>query len=190
MIMALSGIPTTILPLVCVTIAALTCPAVASPTVAKKKQAETFSGNCEMTGVIRHDPPMTLTPKTTSVHGSFKGTCSGELTDKKGRTRRIEDAPGSYDGRGVGALSCLGGVVTGAGKLRFGRGRTIDFTLTERRGPGTAVVTIKGKAGGTGTVFGTVSRDEDLADINERCMGSGLERLRGDARIVSRRISG
>jgi hypothetical protein len=183
--MALLRVSTTSLLLTCVAIAALT-----SPAVAKKKPAESFRGTCQMSGVIRHDPPMTQTPKTTSVHGSFKGVCSGELTDKKGRTRQLEDAPGSYDGRGVGELSCLGGVATGAGKLRFGHGRAIDFTLTERRGPGTAVVTIKGRSGGTGKVSGTVSRDEDLVEINERCMGSGVDRLRGDARIVTPGISG
>jgi hypothetical protein len=181
--MALLRVSTTSL-LTCFAIAAFAGPADA------KKRTEMFRGTCEMSGVIRHDPPMTQTPRTTSVHGTFKGVCSGQLRDKKGRTRQLDDAPGSYDGRGIGELSCLGGVATGAGKLRFGRGRAIDFTLTERRGPGTATVTIKGRSGGAGKVSGTVSRDEDLAEINERCMGAGLELLRGDARIVSPGISG
>jgi hypothetical protein len=164
--------------------------ALASPAVAKKKRAESFSGTCEMSGVIRHDPPLTVAPKATSFHGSFDGECSGELTDRRGRTRMLDGAPGSYDGWGIGELSCLGGVTTGTGKLRFGRGRVIGFTLTERRGPGVALVTIEGNAGGAGTVAGTVGRDEDLGEYNERCMSSGLELIRGDARIASPGISG
>jgi hypothetical protein len=112
------------------------------------------------------------------------------LTDRKGRARRLDEAPASYNGLGVGDLSCLGGVATGTGKLGFGRGRVIEFALTERRGPGTAVVTLEGQARGTATVHGSVSRDEDLMEINRACMSSGVRLLRGDARIVSPGISG
>jgi hypothetical protein len=185
--MALSRRPSPLALLIGVAVAVA---ALASPAVAKQKRAESFSGTCEMSGVIRNDPPLTQTPKETSFHGSFRGVCSGELTDRKGRTRQLDGAPGSYDGWGVGELSCLGGISTGTGKLRFGRGRVIGFTLTERRGPGVAAVTIEGNAGGTGTVVGTVGRDEDLSEYNERCMGSGLELIRGDARITSPGISG
>jgi hypothetical protein len=40
----------------------------------------------------------------------------------------------SYNGFGVGDLSCLGGVATGTGTLSLGRGSVIEFALTERRG--------------------------------------------------------
>ena len=49
---------------------------------------------------------------------------------------------------------------------------------------------LEGAAGGSATVFGTVSPSEDLVEINERCNGSGLRAVRGDAHIVSPGISG
>jgi hypothetical protein len=169
---------------------ALAVPTLTSSAAAEQPGAETFKGVCEMSGVIRHEPPLTQTPATTSVHGSFSGVCSGEFTGSRGRTSRLDAAPAAYEGRGAGELSCLGGIATGTGRLRFGRGREIEFRLTERRGPGVAVVTLEGAAGGSAVVLGTVSRSEDLAEINERCSGSGVRFLRGDARITSPGISG
>ena len=157
---------------------------------AKLKGAQTFQGTCEMSGLIHHEPPLTQTPTPTTIRGSFRGVCSGQLTDRKGRTRGLDEARASYRALGVGDLSCLGGVATGTGKLRLGRGSVIDFALTERRGPGVAEVTLEGESGGTATVFGTVSRDEDLIEIMRRCMSSGVRLLRGDARIVSPGIAG
>ena len=151
---------------------------------------EAFAGTCEMSGVIKHQPPMTNTPAPTRVHGRFDGVCSGRLTDRKGETHQLDGARARYEGRGFGELSCLGGMAPGTGKLVFDRGQTIEFALTERRVPGVAVVTLEGDGGGTATVIGTVSQDEDLAEINERCSGSGLRFLRGDARIESPGISG
>ena len=153
--------------------------------------SETFTGTCEMSGVIRHQPPLTQTPALTTVRGSFSGTCSGELTDSDGGTRRIDGVPAEYNARGVGQLSCLGGTATGTGALTFAGGQAIDFSLTERRpAPGVATVVLEGAAGGTATVFGTVSSSEDPVEINERCNGSGLRVVHADARIVSPGISG
>jgi hypothetical protein len=153
--------------------------------------AESFEGECEMSGAIRHQPPLTGEPTPTTVHGSFSGTCSGELTDKGGQTRQLDGAPAEYKARGFGELSCLGGSATGTGRLVFGGGQEIEFSLTERRpAPGLAVVTLQGAAGGSATVFGTVSPSEDPVELNERCNGSGLRLVHGDARIVSSGISG
>ncbi len=157
---------------------------------ARKPRAERFAGTCDMSGAIRHDPGLCQTPRFNRIHGVFDGTCSGTLRDRRGRTRRLNGAPAGYDGRGAGELSCLGGTAPGTGKLTFGRGRTIRFSLTERRTPGVATVTLKGAAGGTGTVVGTVSRDEDLVELNQRCMGPGIQLLRGDLRLVSPGIAG
>ena len=142
-----------------------------------------------MSGVIRHQPAMTLQPAPTKVRGNFTGVCSGKLTDRRGRTRRVKEALARYEGRGAGELSCLGGTAPGTGRLVFERGPQIEFSLTERRTPGLAVVTLRGAAGGSATVRGT-ARGEDLVKINERCNGSGLRLLRGDARITSPGISG
>ena len=154
--------------------------------------AESFDGVCEMSGTIRHQPPLTQEATPTAVHGSFSGTCSGQFTDGQGRTRQLDGAPADYEVRDAGGdLSCLGGTATGTGSLLFGRGQEIGFSLTERRpAPGLAVVTLEGAAGGTATVYGTVSPSEDLMEMNERCSGSGLRLVRGDARIVSAGLSG
>ena len=170
---------------------ALMALALSSSAGAVQPGVETFVGECQMSGVIRHQPPLTQTPTMATVHGSFSGTCSGELTDRYGRTRQLDEAPAAYEARGAGELSCLGGVATGTGSLRFSDGAAIEFTFTERRpAPGVAVVTLVGAAGGSATNFGTVSPSEDLAEINERCSGSGLRAVRGDARILSPGISG
>ena len=165
---------------------ALSSSATAAPGV------ETFDGTCEMSGVIRHDPPLTGVPTPTEVRGSFSGTCSGSFTDRDGRTSQLDAAPASYEVRDAGGdLSCLGGTATGTGRLIFGKGREIEFSLTERRpAPGVAVVSLEGSAGGSATVFGTVSQSEDPMEINERCNGSGLRTVHGDARIVSDGLSG
>lgn len=170
---------------------ALTALAGSSSAGADNPGVESFDGECELSGVIRHQPPLTQQPAPTTVRGSFSGTCSGELTDRDGSTRQLDGAPADYRARGVGELSCLGGVATGTGSLIFGGGREIEFRLVERRpAPGLAVVTLEGAAGGSATVLGTVSQSEDPLEINERCSGSGLRRVHGDARIVSRGLSG
>ena len=178
-------------------LAALTCGAFTAPALSSSAGAdapgpESFTGVCEMSGTIRHQPPLTEEPAPTEVRGSFSGTCSGEFTDRDGRTRRLDGAPADYEVQDAGGdLSCLGGTATGTGSLLFGGGQAIEFTLTERRpAPGLAAVTLEGVAGGSATVLGTVSASEDLLGINERCNGSGLRLVRGDARIVSLGLSG
>ena len=63
---------------------------------------ETFEGTCEMSGAIRHQPPLTQQPTLTTINGSFSGTCSGELTAGDGDTRQLDGAPASYRARCVG----------------------------------------------------------------------------------------
>ena len=172
--------------------AALAALALSSPAVAGEPAVETFDGTCDMSGAVRHDPPLTDEPATTEIRGSFRGTCSGEFTDSDGQTHQLDGAPARYEVRDAGGdLSCLGGTATGTGSLIFGRGQEIQFSLTERRpAPGLAFVTLEGAAGGTATVFGTVGPSEDLMELNERCNGSGVRVVHGDARIVSLGLSG
>jgi len=155
---------------------------------------ETFSGDCEMSGVIRHEPPLTNEPAPAQVRGVFRGTCSGELTNRRGRTSPLDGAPGAYKARPAGELSCLGGTAVGNGRLIIrrkssGRKHVIKLSVTERRTPGVAEVTLEGAAGGSGSVTGTVSAEE-LVRAGERCRGPGLRRLRGDGRVTSPGISG
>ncbi len=175
-------------------IAVLICGGLAAPAFSSSAgrgagNAERFEGDCEMSGVIRHQPAMTLRPTPTKVQGRFTGVCSGRLTDRSGQTRRVTEALARYEARGAGELSCLGGTASGTGRLIFERGPQIEFRLTERRTPGLAVVRLRGAARGTATVRGTARR-EDLAKIGERCNGSGVRSLRGDAHITSPGLSG
>jgi hypothetical protein len=168
-----------------------TAVALSSFAAADTPGAESFEGECELSGAIRHQPPLTQQPATTSVHGSFSGVCSGEFTDRYGHTRQLDGAPADYEARGVGELSCLGGTATGTGSLLFGGAEEIQFSLTERRpAPGVATVVLEGAAGGSATVLGTVSQSEDPLELNERCSGSGLRLVHGDAHIVSPGIAG
>jgi hypothetical protein len=188
--MAHSRIPTLALAVpICSAFMAL---ALSSFATADQPGVESFEGECEMSGVVRHQPPLTEEPAATRIHGSFSGVCSGVLTARDGSTRQLDGAPADYEVRDAGGdLSCLGGTATGTGSLRFGRGQTIEFSLTERRpAPGLAVVSLEGADGGSATVFGTLSPSEDLMELNERCNGSGVRFVRGDARIVSPGISG
>ena len=166
--------------------------ALSSFATAGEQRAESFSGTCEMSGTVRHQPPLTEEPAPTKIRGRFAGTCSGEFTGRRGRTRQLDGARAVYKVRdGGGALSCFGGTATGTGSLRFGKGRKIEFTLTERRpAPGLAVVTLEGADGGSATVVGTISPSEDLMELNERCDGAGVRLVRGDARITSVGLSG
>ena len=147
-----------------------------------------------MTGAIEHEPPLTNQPALTQVRGSFSGTCSGEFTNRRGRTHQLDGAPGAYKARPAGELSCLGGTATGNGRLIIrrkpsGRRHVIKVSLTERRTPGLAEVTLEGAAGGSGSVTGTVSAEE-IVKAAELCSGPGLRRLRGAARVTSAGISG
>ena len=178
------------------TLAVLLCGAVtalapSSPATAGVPGTESFEGVCEMSGTIRHQPLLTQVAAPTAVRGSFSGTCSGTFTDRDGQTQQLDGAPAGYEVRDAsGALSCLGGTATGTGSLLLGGGQ-IEFSLTERRpAPGVAVVTLEGTGGGSATVFGTMSPGEDLMELNERCAGSGLRLVRGDARIVSAGLYG
>ena len=175
-----------------VIVSAATALALPSPAAAGRPGVESFDGVCEMSGTVRHDPPLTGVPSPTEIRGSFSGTCTGTLTDADGQAHQLDGAPAAYRVRDAGgALSCLGGTATGTGSLLFGRGQEIEFSLTERRpAPGIAVVTLEGAAGGTATVFGTISPGEDLMELNERCNGAGVRLIRGDARIVSAGLSG
>jgi len=175
---------------VALTFAAVLAPTLSSGAEAEAPGAESFEGVCEMSGVIQHEPPLTNEPALAEARGSFSGTCSGEFTDRRGQTRQLDGAPADYRARGAGELSCLGGTATGHGRLILEGKHEIEFSLTERRpAPGLAVVALDGAAGGSAAVVGTVS-ESDLLTAGERCSGSGLRRVRGDARLTSPGISG
>src|SRR5687768_6870584 len=84
-------------------------------------RVETFRGVCDMSGVIRHEPALTNEPAPTQVRGVFRGACSGELTNHRGRTRQLDGVWSAYKARPAGELSCVGGTAIGNGRLIIGR---------------------------------------------------------------------
>lgn len=153
-------------------------------------RAASFTGTCELSGALRQRPPLTNELAPGRARATAKGTCSGELIDRRGRTRRLDDAPVSYRARAAGELSCGGGTATGSGRLRFDRNETIRFAFSELRGPGVAAITLEGRAGGSAAGVANVSASEDPVETLERCSGSGLRRAQIELRLASLGISG
>ena len=114
---------------------------------------------------------------------------SGDQERERGITILAKNAALRY--RPAGEDEVKINIVDTPGHADFGGGEEIEFSLTERRpAPGLAVVTLEGAAGGSATVFGTVSSSEDPVELNERCNGSGLRLIHGDAHIVSSGLAG
>jgi hypothetical protein len=151
---------------------------------------ESFSGTCSMSGTVHQDPPLTSTPQAGSAVARLAGTCTGTLTDKRGRAHQLDGARARYRAAGTGTVSCGGGTAAGRGTLRFGHGRRISFSFSEVRGPGAAALSLEGRAGGQATAEATVSQDEDPAAIALACAGAGLSEVGIDANLATSGISG
>jgi hypothetical protein len=134
---------------------------------------ETFDGTCHMDGLLRQSPPITNTPQEGRASARTRGTCSGTLTDARGRDHELTDAPASYAARAGGTMSCGGGTAEGQGYIQIA-GRRIRFLFSEVRGPGVAAVNLQGRAGGSATGTAHVAADENPVDIAQKCSGSGL----------------
>jgi hypothetical protein len=160
------------------------------PAAAEARRAETFSGTCAMSGSVRQDPPITNTPQPGTAVARLAGTCSGTLTDKRGRKHELDGARARYRAVASGTVGCGGGTATGRGKLRFGHGRTIAFAFNEVRGPGVAAIELDGRAGGHAGGEATISQDEDPVAIALACNGAGLREVGIDANLATPGISG
>jgi hypothetical protein len=99
----------------------------------------TFEGTCQLSGLLRQDPPITNVPQPGSASARATGTCTGTLTGSRGVVRELDKARSTYFASASGSVSCGGGSATGSGVLRVG-GRKIAFEFSELRGPGTAAV--------------------------------------------------
>ena len=155
-----------------VTLTILLC-AVATALAAGSARTETFQGTCHMTGLLTQSPPITNTPQEGRASARVRGTCSGTLTDSRGRTHELSDAPARYAAGAGGTMSCGGGTAEGQGYLQIGV-RRIRFLFSEVRGPGVAAESQQGRAAGSATGTGHVAADENPVDIAQKCSGSGL----------------
>jgi hypothetical protein len=133
----------------------------------------TFEGTCRLSGTLHQRPALTSTPQEGRAAARARGTCSGTLTDRRGRTHELNDAPARYAARAGGTMSCGGGTAEGRGYLQIGK-RRIRFLFSEVRGPGVAAVSLRGRRGGSATGDGHVASDEDPVAIAQKCAGPGL----------------
>ena len=156
--------------------------ALAAPATASKPN--TFEGTCTMAGTVTQDPPMTNVPAPGQATARLSGTCSGTLTDRRGRTHTLDAAPSRYVARASGTVGCGGGTTAGAGALRIA-GRRIRFSFSEVRGPGVATVRLEGRRGGSATGTANVSSSEDPAEIAAACGGAGLREVDIEAQLAT-----
>lgn len=144
----------------------------------------TFEGSCELTGVLTQSPAITNLPQPGDATARAQGTCSGTLTGARGVVRELDSARSRYFARASGSMSCGGGSAEGSGVLNIA-GRKIRFEFSEVRGPGTAAVQLKGRAGGSATGSANVSADEDPVEIAKKCSGEGLNSAHIDINLAT-----
>jgi hypothetical protein len=151
--------------------------ALPAPTSGRAGAARTFSGTCHFSGQVVFQPPLTSTPQTIRQRVRLPGTCSGTLTDRRGRTHELSDAPVTFVERSRAEnASCAGGTAAGRGALRFRHGR-IRFAFSETRTGGAAVASAQGARGGS--AHGARARD-DRRGLHDDAEHLGLsERKRG-----------
>ena len=76
----------------------------------------TFSGSCDVSGVVRFNPGLNNTPRRVRQSVRLPGTCSGTLVDGGGWTHKLSDSPMTYSETAVAdGASCASGTPTGSG---------------------------------------------------------------------------
>jgi hypothetical protein len=141
----------------------------------------TFAGSCDFSGTVTLTPGMTNTPQPVVQRALAPGTCTGTLTDGKGRTSSLDKAPVTYATESAGAaVSCLDGTATGTGTLSF-PGAALAFAFSETRLVATPLLRLTGNAGGEMDGFSAPSQRQDPVASVQACNGSGLESFALDA---------
>jgi hypothetical protein len=156
----------------------------ATPASAGGRGTTTFQGTCELSGRLVQDPPITTVPAPGRAFAAAAGTCSGTLTDARGRSRRVDGAPSRYAAAAEGVVGCAGGSATGRGVLIV-RGRPIQFRFSELRGPGGAAIRLEGARGGAAVGEANASPSEDPAAIAAACAGPGLRSVAIDITLAT-----
>lgn len=163
--------------------------AVAAPAGMRSTSRETFAGRCSFSGHVQFTPALTTTAQSGRVRGSGTGRCSGRL-ERSGRTRTVNALPVRLAVQSAGSESCLRGVGTGAGYLRFGRHR-LRFTYRELRAGPILVLRVAGARGGSAVAEGSVSTSANPVGILQACATSGLTGAPVDATLTTTKaISG
>ncbi len=133
----------------------------------------TFDGSCRLSGRVRFDPPLTNSPQHGTVSAVMRGSCSGTLTNRRGRPRSVDGQIVRFVGSSSGSESCGAGQGTGRGYLAFRRHR-LRFTYDEVRVGPAPLIRLQGRGGGSAVAEANVSPSADPAAIAQACGGSGL----------------
>lgn len=144
----------------------------------------TFDGSCALEGAVRQRPPIGVLPVEGTAVAKARGRCSGTLTNADGTTHQVRQARAFYRATASGSVSCGGGSSNGRGYLEIGRHR-IGFAFSEVRGPGVAVITLEGRAGGAAAGVAAVRTDADPLTIAERCAANRLRVAPIDLTLVA-----
>jgi len=161
-------------------VAALLVPAAAD---AKKQRSLTFDGSCDFSGAVTFSRPMTNTPQPLVQTAVAPGTCTGSLTDRRGRTRQLDNAPVTYRAVSSGdSVSCGAGTATGSGTLAFAAGK-LRFEMSETRAAAFPTLELTGARGGSAEALARPSSSQDPAAAVAACAGSGLEEFLFDAHM-------
>lgn len=148
--------------------------------------ANTFAGNCSFSGTVRFQPGLTNTPQRIRDVARAHGTCSGTLTDRRGRDHKLDGAVVRYFATDVanGASCAASAGATGTGRLVF-PSRTVRFELSETRGVAVAELSLSGARGGSATGQANVNDGADPVEVAQACAGNGLRTAPVDIRIAT-----
>jgi hypothetical protein len=157
--------------LVAAVVVAGPAPSLAAPGSAR---ALTFSGQCQFTGTSSFSSAVTLTPAPRRNNVAATGTCTGTLSGADGRTTSLTNAAVQYQASEFGtAESCEADPnATGRGELLFQEG-TLGFTVNENRISGQAILTYRGRNGGSASGVAAVNSSNPVA-LLEQCATSGI----------------
>jgi hypothetical protein len=156
---------------------------ISAAVLAPAAHATSFNGSCDFSGTVRFDPPMTTTPQPVAQTADAPGTCSGTLTDRRGRRHTLNAAAARDQAWSSGdAVSCEFGVATGSGRLTFAAG-VVRFTMTEYRGGATPLIHFQGRRGGEAWMQVTPSQGSDPVAALQACSAGGLSSFALDAHM-------
>ncbi len=148
-------------------------------------RANTFTGSCQLSGIITFTPPLSNTAQDITQRARATGSCSGTFTGHDGQRHQLNNAPVSYQATEYAPnTSCNGGTDSGTGTITFPYG-TIRFTISETRVVAVAAVTLNGDQSGAATGQANVSPSGDPLQVLAACNSAGLSQARFDARAAT-----
>jgi len=133
---------------------------------------------------VNFDPPLTNSPQALRAVARGGGACSGTLVDRRGRSRRLDHDLVRYRARSTGDQSCAAAAATGAGSLKFDRGK-VRFDLSETRAGAAGALRFRGATDGSAEGTAVVSQSEDPVAIVDSCGGEGLAQVEVDISLTT-----